>query len=144
MMELFVFAGPNGSGKSTFINGFLKRHEGLPYICPDSYFSYLYPDLTPASEQYEEKYIDAMQQAAKLRADFITEKKSFSFETVLSQRDEILFIKRAKSCGYRINTFYMTTENPNINFSVWSSGLKMAGMMCPQIRLWHATTALWP
>lgn len=55
-------------------------------------------------------------------AEFIRRKllaagKSFSFETVLSHKSKLEFLKHARREGYRIYLYYVATESPVININ---------------------------
>ncbi|CAI3799618.1 hypothetical protein GLGCALEP_02396 [Pseudomonas sp. MM221] len=39
----------------------------------------------------------------------------FSFETVMSHRSKVDFMRHAQACGYRTYLYYVSTENPEIN-----------------------------
>ncbi len=52
-----------------------------------------------------------------LRICLVKQEVSFTFETVLSHRSKIDFLKNAKSRGYKIYLYYIATENPEINIS---------------------------
>lgn len=52
---------------------------------------------------------------------------SFSFETVMSSRDKVLFLREAQGRGYRTYLYFVATEDPEINVSrvenrVWLGG----------------------
>lgn len=80
--EIIVFAGPNGSGKST-ITKMAKIIE--PYINAD--------DIKRTNHCSD---LEAAQLAESMRESAIKEKKSFTFETVLSTDSNLNLLKRAK------------------------------------------------
>lgn len=86
--EIIVFAGPNGSGKST-ITKMAKIIE--PYINTD--------DIKKAKYCSD---LEAAQIAEKMREKAIADKRSFTFETVLSTDRNLNLLKRAKEQGYFI------------------------------------------
>jgi predicted ABC-type ATPase len=53
--------------------------------------------------------------AAYLRHICILQQRSFTFETVFSHPSKIDFIKSAKSHGFRVYLYFITTETPEIN-----------------------------
>jgi Uncharacterized protein conserved in bacteria len=107
--EIFVFAGPNGSGKSTVIKSFLENREcPEEYICPDNLVS-------ADKKEDEEAYLKAMELAEEKRIENINCGKSFTFETVLSTKSKIEFLKTAREKGFRITVIYITTSDPSIN-----------------------------
>ncbi|GHV05738.1 ATPase AAA [Clostridia bacterium] len=107
--HLFVFAGANGSGKSTVIDFYLQNNLcPKDYICPDQ--------LVPADKKDDVgEYIRAMEEAERRRKNNVTMKSSFTFETVLSTRSKLDFIKYAKSEGYLVTVIYVITSDSNIN-----------------------------
>jgi predicted ABC-type ATPase len=55
-------------------------------------------------------------------AEFIRQKLlenqiSFTYETVMSHRSKLDFLKKAKDSGYKIYLYYVATEDPRINVS---------------------------
>lgn len=99
--EIIVFAGPNGSGKST-VTKMAKVIE--PYINAD--------DIKRTNYCSD---LEAAQMAERMRKEAISEKKSFSFETVLSTDRNLSLLKHAKEEGYFIRCIYVLTVDPVIN-----------------------------
>lgn len=99
--EIIVFAGPNGSGKST-ITRMAKIIE--PYINAD--------DIKRTNHCSD---LEAAQLAESMRESAIKEKKSFTFETVLSTDRNLKLLQRAKEQGYFIRCIYVLTADANIN-----------------------------
>jgi predicted ABC-type ATPase len=59
---------------------------------------------------------------ASVLADFIRhqllkQKTSFTFETVMSFKDKVDFLREAKDSGYRTYLYYIATDDPEINKS---------------------------
>jgi predicted ABC-type ATPase len=55
-------------------------------------------------------------------ADFIRQQLlingiSFTFETVMSHESKVDFLHKAKSNGYRVYLYFISTEDPEINIS---------------------------
>ena len=50
-----------------------------------------------------------------VRHSLIEEKISFTFETVMSSRDKIEILKKARAAGYRVYVYYVATADPEIN-----------------------------
>ena len=99
--EIIVFAGPNGSGKST-ITKLAKVIE--PYINAD--------DIKRASQCTD---LEAAVKAEELREKFVSLKKGFTFETVLSTDRNLRLLQRAKEKGFFIRCIYVLTANPAVN-----------------------------
>ena len=77
---------------------------------------------------------------ASVAADFIRHKliecsKSFTFETVMSFKDKIEFLRKAQSRGYRTYLYYVATEDPSINISRVRYRVKMGGHSVPEDKI---------
>lgn len=99
--EIIVFAGPNGSGKTT-VTKLAKVIE--PYINAD--------DIKRATLCSD---LEAAEKATALRERFVSEKKGFTFETVLSTTRNLDLLKRAKEAGFFIRCIYVLTADAEIN-----------------------------
>lgn len=107
---LYFIAGPNGCGKSTFIHS-LRAAESydLPYVCPDEEARNLFEI---SDKTLKDK--TAWEISRSKREKFIDEKISFITETVFSHESHIDFLKKAKSQGYFIISYYVIVENADI------------------------------
>ena len=109
---LIVIAGPNGSGKTTVTEQIL-RHEWMEdavYINPDIVAQERFGDWNSA-----EAVKQSIAYCEELREECLLERKSLIFETVLSRRDKVDFIRRAKEAGFFVRLFFVCTESPTIN-----------------------------
>jgi predicted ABC-type ATPase len=52
---------------------------------------------------------------------------SFSFETVMSSRDKVEFMRAAQAVGYRTYLYYIATEDPEINVNRVENRVKLGG-----------------
>ena len=73
---------------------------------------------------------------ASVAADFIRHKLlesrvSFTFETVMSSRDKVEFLRKAQGCGFRTYLYYVATEDPEINISRVASRVAAGGHPVP-------------
>ena len=119
--EIIVFAGPNGSGKST-ITKLTKVIE--PYINADEIKRTNYcSDL------------EAAQFAEKMRENCVANKKSFTFETVLSTDRNLKLLQRAKEQGFFIRCIYVLTSNSDINVSRVESRAAAGGHSVPEEKI---------
>lgn len=59
--------------------------------------------------------LEAAQLAESMREKAITEKKSFTFETVMSTDRNLKLLQKAKEKGYFIRCIYVLTSDVNIN-----------------------------
>jgi predicted ABC-type ATPase len=99
--EILVFAGPNGSGKSTVTQAWEK--VGL-YINAD--------DIKVARGCSD---LEAAQEAERLRELCFSERRSFTFETVLSTERNLDLLIRAKAAGFHIESVFVMTADPELN-----------------------------
>lgn len=109
---LIVIAGPNGSGKTTVTEQIL-RHEWMEdavYINPDIIAQEQFGDWNSA-----EAVRQSIAYCEELREECLRERKSLIFETVLSRRDKVDYIRRAKEAGFFVRLFFVCTESPTIN-----------------------------
>ena len=109
---LIVIAGPNGSGKTTVTEQIL-RHEWMEdavYINPDIVAQERFGDWNSA-----EAVKQSIAYCEELREECLRERKSLIFETVLSRRDKVDYIRRAKEAGFFVRLFFVCTESPTIN-----------------------------
>jgi len=116
--EVIVFAGPNGSGKSTVTT---MAKIILPYINADN---------IKASIQCSD--IAAAKIATKLRETQIAQRKSFTFETVLSTTRNLELLVNAKNNGFFIRCIYVLTIDPAINILRVRSRVESGGHDVPK------------
>ena len=119
--EVIVFAGPNGSGKTT-ITGMAKTVG--EYINAD--------DIKRTTLCTD---IEAAQKAEELREKMISEKRDFTFETVLSTDRNLLLLKKAKEQGYFVRCIYVLTENADINVARVSARQAIGGHGVPEDKI---------
>lgn len=98
---VLVFAGPNGSGKTTIKELFQIVGE---YTNADDVVSSTKMDNFKAA-----KFVD------ELRYKAISEKRDFTFETVLSSSYKLQILHQAKENGFFIKCVFILTADPNIN-----------------------------
>jgi len=101
VLEILVFSGPNGSGKSTVTQAWGK--VGL----------YINADEIKATRDCTD--LEAAQEAERLRELCLAERRSFTFETVLSTERNLDLLIRAKAAGYQIESVFVLTANPKLN-----------------------------
>ncbi|WP_026835243.1 zeta toxin family protein [Eubacterium xylanophilum] len=119
--EVIVFAGPNGSGKTT-ITGMAKTIG--EYINAD--------DIKRTTLCTD---IEAAQKAEELREKMVSEKKDFTFETVLSTDRNLLLLKKAKEQGYFVRCIYVLTANADINVARVSARQAIGGHGVPEDKI---------
>ncbi len=111
---LIVIAGPNGSGKTSVTSKILQHEwmEDSVYINPDIVAQEKFGDWNSA-----EAIKKAVVYCEEWREKCLAERKSLIFETVLSAKDKIDYIERAKKAGFFIRLFFVCTKSPAINAS---------------------------
>ena len=119
--EIIVFAGPNGSGKST-ITKMAKVIE--PYINAD--------DIKKTNYCSD---LEAAQMAERMRECAVSQKKSFTFETVMSTDRNLNLLKKAKEQGYFIRCIYVLTADVNINIFRVESREAVGGHGVPEDKI---------
>ena len=111
---LIVIAGPNGSGK-TSVTSKILQHEWME----DSV--YINPDIVAQERFGDWNSMEAIKKAVvyceEWREKCLVERKSLIFETVLSAKDKIDYIERAKEAGFFVRLFFVCTKSPAINAS---------------------------
>jgi len=109
---LIVIAGPNGSGKTT-VTEQIMRHEWMEDAI------YINPDIVAQERFGDWNSVEAVRQSIayceELREKCLRGRNSLIFETVLSRRDKIDYIRRAKEAGFFVRLFFVCTESPTIN-----------------------------
>jgi predicted ABC-type ATPase len=96
-----AFAGPNGSGKTSVTSAW--RSVGL-YINAD--------EIKAARDTTD---IEAAREAERLREYCLAERRSFTFETVLSTDRNLDLLARAKEAGFHIEGVFVLTANAELN-----------------------------
>ena len=99
--KILVFAGPNGSGKSTI--SLAWERVGL----------YINADDIKAMRDCSD--LEAAQEAEHLRELCFSERRSFTFETVLSTERNLNLLSRAKVAGFHIESVFVLTTDPELN-----------------------------
>ena len=88
--------------------------------------------------------------SAAIIADFLRHKlveqcHTFTFESVLSDSRKLKFLKHVRECGYRIYLYFITTENPQINYQRVQERKKKGGHPVPSEKIhdrYHKAMAL--
>ena len=129
---IYVFAGPNGSGKSTLIaNLYLEGKLKVEYINADVYCNTFFKDVQ--DEELRNKA--AMFFTTNKVKQYISEGKSFCYETVLSHPSKIELLQEAKKHGYKIVSTFVYTTNPEINVERVASRAKQGGHDVPKEKI---------
>ena len=125
--RLRLVAGPNGSGKSTFTEKILKKHVNLG--------NYVNPDEIAKTLEGNEPAKAAQQIGIQLREQFLLERKSMTYESVMSHHSHLEFLQRAKSVGYRTYFYFIGVEHPDINQKRVKERERFGGHGVPQEKI---------
>jgi predicted ABC-type ATPase len=107
--KIVMFAGPNGSGKSTVTTSF----QALPNF-PSNYANADEIAKTLLGEAMEQSY-EAAKMVERQRLDWVAQRQSFAFETVMSHPSKIIQLQQAKALGYVVEIYYVSTIDPRYN-----------------------------
>jgi predicted ABC-type ATPase len=99
--RILMFAGPNGSGKSSVTAAW--QTVGL-YINAD--------DIKARRGSTD---LEAAREAERLRELCVAERRSFTFETVLSTDRNLDLLERAKAAGFRVECVFVLTASAELN-----------------------------
>lgn len=70
-----------------------------------------------------------------VRRKFVAERRSFTFETVMSSPDKIEFLRDVRQNGFRIYLYFVATEDPEINVSRVESRVRAGGHDVPHDKI---------
>jgi predicted ABC-type ATPase len=101
MPQILVVAGPNGSGKTTLRSAL---GEVGTYVNADDIQSIR-----------GESVLEAALEAEVLRESLLERRADFTFETVLSTPRNLDLLIRARAAGYRIESVFVLTCDPELN-----------------------------
>src|SRR5205809_139544 len=107
MPTLYVIAGPNGVGKTTFADEYLPDEvKQLEFINADL----IARGLSPYDP--EAVAIEAGKIALKRIKELIAQKVSFTWETTMSGRTAVGWLRRARESGYTIKAYFLWVRHP--------------------------------
>lgn len=70
-----------------------------------------------------------------IRHQLLESKISFTFETVMSSRDKVDFLKKAQNAGYRTYLYFIATQDPIVNISRVKNRVKLGGHNVPESKI---------
>ena len=112
---LTVFAGPNGSGKSTLTSKLVSQSRIGILVNADEIAARMASDAGLLSASADMQYKAAVA-AEAMRWSLLEQGVSFTTETVMSDESRWLkFFVKARSRGFFMNLFFVTTSDPAIN-----------------------------
>jgi predicted ABC-type ATPase len=127
MKRIIVIAGPNGAGKTTFAREFLP-HEGN---CPD----FITADLIAAGLSPVQPESAALR-AGRLMLEQMHEKVcrgiSFAFETTLSGRAYLKFLRHCRNQGYHILLVFLSLPSADMAVARVAARVAQGGHNIPE------------
>lgn len=106
MPTLYVIAGPNGVGKTTFADRYLPQTiRELEFVNADLIARGLSPYAPDAAA------MEAGRTALTRIRALIAEKRSFTWETTMSGKTAVAWLKGAKESGYQIKCYFLWVRN---------------------------------
>ena len=109
MPQIIVVGGPNGAGKSTFAYNLLLSEFGISeFVNADTIAKGI------SANNYEDVAFEAERIMLQRLRQLISEGKDFSFETTLSAKSFIPFLRGAKLTGYKITIIYFWVESSEL------------------------------
>jgi predicted ABC-type ATPase len=106
MPTLYVIAGPNGVGKTTFADRYLPQTiRELEFVNADLIARGLSPYAPDAAA------MEAGRMALTRIRHLITERHSFTWETTMSGRTAVGWLKSAKESGYQIKCYFLWVKD---------------------------------
>jgi len=70
-----------------------------------------------------------------IRHQLLKSKISFTFETVMSSKDKVEFLKKAQNLGYRTYLYFIATQDPIVNISRVENRVKLGGHNVPKDKI---------
>ena len=108
---MVIIAGPNGSGKSTLTKTLIEAGVDFgEYINPDEI-------ATKLEGTYDARVRAAQAIADDRRETCVRERRSFTFETVMSHPSKLALLRAAYAAGFFVQMYFVAIDDPLINVS---------------------------
>jgi len=122
-----IIAGPNGSGKTTFAREFLPKEASVVHFVNADLIAAGLSPLDPALARLTagRLVLAELQKLAQARV-------SFAFETTMSGRTYLTFLKLLKSAGYRIEIIYLRFNSPAVALRRIAARVRQGGHDVPR------------
>lgn len=96
--------------------------------------------LTLADERLDFSQLEVNSYLASVAVDFLrqkllAQKRSFTFETVMSHPGKVDLLAKAQEEGYRTYLYYVATDDPTINISRVRNRVRLGGHAVPEERI---------
>lgn len=73
--------------------------------------------------------------ADAIRRELLAQRRTFTFETVMSSRDKVDFMKEARRQGYRVYLYFVATDDPEINLDRVRRRVMQGGHPVPEEKI---------
>ncbi len=124
---IIIIAGPNGAGKTTFALEFLPNEADCPtFVNADLIAAGLNP-LQP-----ERAAAAAGRMMLDMIRRYVSEGRSFAFETTLSGRTYASMIPRWQEQGYRVILYFLSLPTPEVAISRVRQRVSTGGHNIPE------------
>src|SRR5437667_9436625 len=109
MPTLYVIAGPNGVGKTTFADRYLRQEtKQLEFVNADL----IARGLSPYDP--EAVSIEAGKIALKRIRELIHQNVGFTWETTMSGRTAVIWLREARESGYILKCYFLWVREPEV------------------------------
>ena len=127
LMELYIIAGPNGAGKTTFAHEFLPKYTDCKNFVNADLIAQAIAPFSPETAAFRagRMMLDEMHSFAKKRV-------SFAFETTLSGRSYLAFLRHLKAEGYEIHLFFLSLTSAELALSRVKERVSRGGHNVPE------------
>ena len=124
MLEVVIIAGPNGAGKSTFAPDLLREHySNIPFLNADSIAEGLSLDSNVE--------IKAGRIMLTRMQEFARSQESFAFETTLSARTYLRFLKANQANGYSVQLAFLWLPDVELSIQRVAERVRIGGHNIP-------------
>src|ERR1051325_7437026 len=107
MPTLYIIGGPNGVGKTTFADRYLPDEaKQVEFVNADLIARGLSP-YDPDSVS-----IEAGRIALRRIRELIAQRGGFAWETTMSGKSAVGWLKDARAAGYRIKAYFLWVQDP--------------------------------
>lgn len=105
----YVIAGPNGAGKTTFATEFLPLYANCRNFINADLIAHGLSPFDPDAGM-----LRAGRTVLERIAEFTEARTDFAFETTLSGRSYVPFLRGVKKAGFRLHMFYLWIPSPEL------------------------------
>lgn len=121
-----IFAGPNGSGKTTFGEKTFAKRKDVIYLNPDKIAAGLSINGGDVSQ------FEAGRILFRKADDCLVKNVSFAFETTMSRKVWLSFIKRAKKQGYKVKIYFLFVQSIDLSLKRIKKRVSLGGHDIPK------------